>query len=171
MPKRILLLGAGRSASNLIKYLLENSQAFEWELTIVERSAEFVKKKIEGYSNACVIQPESDDIWKNEIPKHDLVISMLPARFHESVLSTLKSYELLKDPLVTDSVFRQGMSYKAIDIELYGVMENENIYYWHSAFESEEKFFEVVCWTRSMDRKQRYGADLEKIITGFKPLI
>ncbi len=86
MPKRILLLGAGRSASNLIKYLLENSQAFEWELTIVERSAEFVKKKIEGYSNACVIQPESDDVWKNEIPKHDLVISMLPARFHESVL-------------------------------------------------------------------------------------
>jgi hypothetical protein len=93
------------------------------------------------------------------------------AQFHESVLSTLKSYELLKDPLVTDSVSRQGVNYKAIDIELYGVMENENIYYWHSAFESEEKFFEVVCWTRSMDRKQRYGADLEKIITGFKPLI
>ena len=93
------------------------------------------------------------------------------AQFHESVLNILKTYELLKDPLVTDSVYRQGVNFTAIDIELYGVMEDENIYYWHSAFESDDKFFEVVCWTRSMDRKQRYGSDLEKIITGFKPLI
>ena len=86
MPKKILLLGAGRSASNLIKYLLENSNAYGWELTIVERFAEFARKKTEGYSSVTIIEPESDEVWKKEIPKNDIVISMLPARFHESVL-------------------------------------------------------------------------------------
>lgn len=91
--------------------------------------------------------------------------------FQSQVLHVLKSYELLNDPLVTDSVYREDENFKAIDIQLYGVMDEENIYYWHSTFESDGKFYEVVCWTRSMDRKQRYGPDLEKIIAGFKPLI
>ena len=70
MPKKILLLGAGRSASSLIKYLLENSNAYGWELTIVERFAEFARKKTEGYSSVTIIEPESDEVWKKEIPKN-----------------------------------------------------------------------------------------------------
>ena len=43
-----------------------------------------VKQKV--IKNTRIIEPKSDQDWKNEIPKHDVVISMLPARFHESVL-------------------------------------------------------------------------------------
>lgn len=90
--------------------------------------------------------------------------------FQKEVLGVLKAYEPLTKPLVTDSTYREEDGYKAIDVKLYGTMDGENIYYWHSAFESDGKFFEVVCWTRSMDRKQRYGPDLEAVIASFKPL-
>ncbi len=93
------------------------------------------------------------------------------AEFQKEKADILKGYELLSRPLVTDSSYRDEADFKAIDIKLYGVMDNENIYYWHTAVESDGKFFEIVCWTRSMDRKQRYGGDLEKIIASFKPLI
>lgn len=91
--------------------------------------------------------------------------------FQQKTLGTLKTYEPLNKALVTDSFFRENENFKAIDVQLYGTMDGENVYYWHSAFESKGKFFEVVCWTRSMDRKQRYGPDLEKVIASFKPLI
>lgn len=93
------------------------------------------------------------------------------AEFQKEKLGVLKTYEMLSKPLVTDSLYRVGDNYKAIDIQLYGVMDEENIYYWHSSFESDGKFYELVCWTRSMDRKQRYGPDLEKIISSFTPLL
>jgi hypothetical protein len=91
--------------------------------------------------------------------------------FQQKTLGILKTYEPLSKALVTDSVYRENESFKAIDVQLYGIMNGENIYYWHSVFESKGKFFEVVCWTRSMDRKQRYGPDLAQIIASFKPLI
>lgn len=91
--------------------------------------------------------------------------------FQKEMLSVLKGYELLTDVLVTDSFYRDTEDFQAIDVQLYGVMQEENIYYWHSCFESEGKFYEVVCWTRSMDRKQRYGPDLEKVIESFRPLV
>lgn len=90
--------------------------------------------------------------------------------FQKEKLDLLKGYDLLSKPLVTDSLYREETNYTAIDIKLYGVMDDENIYYWHTSIESDGKFYEVVCWTRSMDRKQRYGPDLEKIIDSFKPL-
>lgn len=93
------------------------------------------------------------------------------AEFQKEKLDILKGYDMLSKPLVTDSSYRETENFKAIDIKLYGIMDEENIYYWHSSFESNGKFFEVVCWTRSMDRKQRYGPDLEKVITSFKPLV
>lgn len=91
--------------------------------------------------------------------------------FQKEGLDVIKNYDLLSNPLVTDSFYRESLDFTAIDVQMYGIMEDENIYYWHSAFESKGKFYEVVCWTRSMDRKQRYGADIEKIISSFKPLI
>jgi hypothetical protein len=91
-------------------------------------------------------------------------------QFQRETLTLLKSYEPLTKPLITDSIYRDLESFQAIDVELYGTMNGENIYYWHSAFEGKENFYEVVCWTRSMDRKQRYGPDLAQIILSFKPL-
>jgi hypothetical protein len=47
-------------------------------------------------------------------------------------------------------------------------MEEENIYYWHKTIESSQYYYQIIIWTRSMDRKQSYGSDIEKIIESFE---
>ncbi len=100
MPKRILLLGAGRSASNLIKYLLKQSISNDWKLTIVERNVEFAEQKTKGHNNVQIIQPTTDTIIAEQIPRHNLVISMLPARMHYDVLKQCIEHKV---PAVTAS--------------------------------------------------------------------
>jgi len=90
--------------------------------------------------------------------------------YQKEALNIIKNDVLLKKPLVTDSAYRSTETFNAIDIQIYGIMEQENIYYWHSVFETTNKFYTLVCWTRTMDRQQRYGPDFEKIIASFKPL-
>ena len=85
--KTILILGAGLSASSLIRYLLEKSTIYDWEIRIVDRDIDLVTKKINGHSNGV---PLSFDVLNSserlvEISSADLVISMLPARFHINV--------------------------------------------------------------------------------------
>lgn len=86
--------------------------------------------------------------------------------YYKENIDDLKNYELLLNPLVTDSVFTEDP--KSILIELYGIMDEENIYYWHKTIESPKYYYQIIVWTRSMDRKQRYGPDIEKILESFK---
>ena len=81
-------------------------------------------------------------------------------------INDLKNYELLLNPLVTDSIFTENSP--SILLELYGIMDEENIYYWHKTVESPKYFYQIIVWTRSMDRKQRYGDDINKILDSFK---
>ena len=52
--KRILLLGAGLSASTLIKYLLEQAVEQNWELRVVDQSLEMVQSKLAGASGIAL---------------------------------------------------------------------------------------------------------------------
>ena len=53
--KTILILGAGLSASSLIRYLLERSEENQWHLRIVDMDFEMVKRKIGGSSHATAL--------------------------------------------------------------------------------------------------------------------
>jgi hypothetical protein len=88
------------------------------------------------------------------------------AEYQKDALDLLKNFELLRNPLVTDSAYFENPT--AIKVQLYGLMNEENIYYWHNTIESETYYYQVIVWTRSMDRKQRYGADIENIVASFK---
>ena len=82
--KNILLIGAGRSASTLIKYLLDNSSAENWKITVADISLELAKQKIGNHPNANAIAFDMNNEaqrWE-EISKADIVISMLPATLH-----------------------------------------------------------------------------------------
>lgn len=85
---RILVLGAGRSSSSLIRYLLQHAEEADWHVTIVDRSAPLVQSKTNG-SERCEVK-EMDalnpELRKPLIANSDLVISMLPARFHLEVM-------------------------------------------------------------------------------------
>jgi saccharopine dehydrogenase-like NADP-dependent oxidoreductase len=82
--KKILVIGAGLSASTLIKYLLDNSTQFDWKITIGDLDPDLAMRKVDGHPNGLSIQFDAFDknqCWE-EISKADLVISLLPASMH-----------------------------------------------------------------------------------------
>jgi len=82
--KKILLFGAGKSATVLIDYLLKNALVENWMLTVVDSDLELAQSKI---GNALSGEAVSFDIREeNERRKHiegaDIVISLLPPALH-----------------------------------------------------------------------------------------
>lgn len=85
--RNILIIGAGRSASSLIRYLLEKSSSEDLHITIGDLSEELAMKKTGGHPNATAISLDINNHEQRriEIQKADLVISMLPAYMHIEV--------------------------------------------------------------------------------------
>ena len=85
--KNILIIGAGKSSSSLIKYLLDNSDKENLQLTIADISTENAERLINNHKNgkAIILDVFNKGQRESLIEKSDLVISMLPARFHNQV--------------------------------------------------------------------------------------
>jgi saccharopine dehydrogenase-like NADP-dependent oxidoreductase len=100
--KNILILGAGLSASSLIRYLLQNAEENKWHLRIVDQDKEAIEKKINGSSHAeaLVFNALKSEERRPEMEWADLVISMLPARYHVDVAEDCIE---LKKNLITPS--------------------------------------------------------------------
>lgn len=106
--KTILVLGAGLSSSSLIRYFLDNSNEYDWQVRVVDRDLDLVKQKIGGHKNGtalCFNALEASE-RRPEIEKADLVISMLPARFHIEVAQDCIN---LKTNLITPSYISPEM--------------------------------------------------------------
>ncbi|NND76561.1 MAG: saccharopine dehydrogenase [Flavobacteriales bacterium] len=86
--KKILVIGAGRSSSSLIKYLADNSTENEWQITITDRNQDLIDERVKGMANTkgLVFDALKKVERQEQIRTHDLVISMLPARFHIHVV-------------------------------------------------------------------------------------
>jgi saccharopine dehydrogenase-like NADP-dependent oxidoreductase len=85
--KNILIIGAGRSSANLIKYLLEHAFKHDWHIRVGDMDVSFAQNKI-GDSNratAFKLDASNEANRRSEIQKADLVISMLPAAMHMEV--------------------------------------------------------------------------------------
>ena len=85
--KKILIIGAGRSATSLIEYLLRLSSEHDWKVTVADVDVHLAEEKVAGHSNGTAM---SFDIRNEEqrrfvVGQHDLVISMLPAFMHGDV--------------------------------------------------------------------------------------
>jgi len=81
--KRILLLGAGRSASVLISKLVQNAERKNWQVDVVDVNIEQTKQKI-GQSN-YVRAIEATESNFTLIENYEIVISMLPPDKHYEV--------------------------------------------------------------------------------------
>ena len=91
--KHILLIGAGKSTSSLIDYLKQKSEPEDLQITIVDKNLQLARKIAGDHPRFQLKNLDIfDDIIRGElIEKADLVISMLPARFHMQVaLDALK---------------------------------------------------------------------------------
>jgi len=85
--KKILILGAGLSASSLIKYLLDVSTEHNFKVIVTARSTEKAESKLNKHPNGI---PQAFDIENiDELPKLiadcDVAISLLPAKYHPIV--------------------------------------------------------------------------------------
>ena len=100
--RNILVIGAGRSAVILIKYLLDNSQENNWLVTVADFSEELAKEAVANYKNGKAIFLNVTDQKKREeeIDKADIVVSMLPASMH---ITVAKDCVRLKKNMVTAS--------------------------------------------------------------------
>lgn len=85
--KRILVIGAGRSTSSLIHYLLHNAVANNWFVTVTDMSIELAQEKTKGFANceAKVFNVTNEADRKAFISQNDVVVSMLPAFMHGDV--------------------------------------------------------------------------------------
>ncbi len=106
--RNILIIGAGRSASSLIKYLLDKSEIENLHLTIGDLSLELAERKTNNHKNATAIALDifDENQRKTEIQKADIVISMLPAHLH---IEVAKDCVVYKKHMVTASYISDAM--------------------------------------------------------------
>jgi len=88
--KRILLFGAGKSATVLIDYLISHAAAENWELTIADADINLVLSKTgnSSYARPLYIDIRNDEERKDAVRQADIVISLLPPALHTLVAKT-----------------------------------------------------------------------------------
>jgi len=85
--KNILILGAGLSTASLIEYLLRHASEGQWNLTVADIDIETAREKLgdHPHGTAVLLDIFNESQTAELISGADLVISMLPARFHPMV--------------------------------------------------------------------------------------
>ena len=106
--KQILIIGAGRSSTSLINYLIKKSTVYNWKVIIGDYNIELAQEKVKGKENTEAIQFDVFDKGQREaeIQKADIVVSMLPAAFHIHVANTCLKFNknLVTASYVSDEI-------------------------------------------------------------------
>ena len=87
MMRKILVIGAGKSTSYLLDYLLGKSETENLEITIGDINPAAISSSIANHKNCSVIELDifEENARQKAFENSDIVISMLPARFHIKV--------------------------------------------------------------------------------------
>ena len=82
--KQILLFGAGKSATVLIEYLLENSEKENWQLIVVDADLSTAQKKVgsSAFGKAVSFDISGNKERSSYIANADIVISLMPPSLH-----------------------------------------------------------------------------------------
>lgn len=106
--RRILIVGAGRSASSLIRYLLSKSESERLHIVVADLSLALAERKTEGHPNATPLALNIFEIEERKaaIQNASIVISMLPAYLHIEIAKDCLEF---KKHLVTASYISDAM--------------------------------------------------------------
>ena len=88
MTTRLLLLGAGRSASSLVHYLLRHAPTENWFLTVADVNPAHLVPVLAAhteYARAVPFDLANENLLDTLVAEADVVISMLPALLHPVV--------------------------------------------------------------------------------------
>ena len=93
--RTILIIGAGKSTASLVKYLLDKSNTEKLQIRLADKNKSAALKLIYGHPNGDALEFDVFDANQraNEIQKADIVVSMLPARFHVEVAKDCLRFE------------------------------------------------------------------------------
>lgn len=119
--KRILIIGAGRSASSLIKYLLENAPQFDWWVTVGDMDLTLAQSKVMGFERgrAVMFNGLDENARLPYLQEADLVISMLPASFHAPIV---KACIQMKKSVITPSYLSDEIKAMHLEAVQQGVL-------------------------------------------------
>lgn len=112
--KKILVIGAGLSASSMLRYFTQNAEKQNWYLKVGDQNGELAKSKVAHCERAEGFELDGLDPIQRQplIEWADLVVSMLPARFH---IEVAKDCIRFKTNLITPSYVSDEMH--ALDAE------------------------------------------------------
>jgi saccharopine dehydrogenase-like NADP-dependent oxidoreductase len=117
----ILVFGAGKSSSYLIKYLLDCSLKQFWQVTVADSNLNAALAKIGDHSfgRAVQLDIQEDVLRKRQIGQADLVISLLPPSLHFIVA---KDCIELRKNLITASYLSEEIKSLHIDARNAGLL-------------------------------------------------
>lgn len=106
--RKILIIGAGKSSSYLIKYLLNKTSTENIHITIGDLNVDNAKKLVSNHTNTAIIHLDVFDAASRStaVKNADIIVSMLPARFHIEVAKDCITY---KKHMVTASYVSKDM--------------------------------------------------------------
>lgn len=109
------------SSSSIIRYCLQKAESLDWQIRVVDQNLNLVEKKINGHPRGIALNFDALNPSERlpEIQQADLVISMLPARFH---IEIAKDCLNAKTNLITPSYVSEEMKKMNEDAEKLGLL-------------------------------------------------
>jgi saccharopine dehydrogenase-like NADP-dependent oxidoreductase len=104
----ILIIGAGRSSTALINYVLEQAKTYNWFVTVADADHELANKRVNGHPNGRGTWLDALKVndRRELISRADVVVSLLPAHLH---LEVAQDCLKLKRHLITASYISKQM--------------------------------------------------------------
>ncbi|MEQ3655680.1 MAG: saccharopine dehydrogenase C-terminal domain-containing protein [Dokdonia sp.] len=119
--RKILIIGAGKSASQLINYLLDKAETENLEITVGDLSLASAKKLVGDHPAGKAIELDVFNTQQRQeaIKAATIVISMLPARFH---IEVAKDCVTFNKSMVTASYISKEMQALDHDVKEKGLV-------------------------------------------------
>jgi len=110
--KNLLIIGAGRSATALINYILEQARQHDFFITVADADLELARRKINDHpkGRAIWLDASKTNDRRDVISRHDVVVSLLPPQMHLEVAQDCISLgkHMVTASYVSKQVFRLG---------------------------------------------------------------
>jgi saccharopine dehydrogenase-like NADP-dependent oxidoreductase len=86
--KKVLVVGAGRTSTSLISYLIKKAEEQNWHITVADQSLKLAKQKTGGHPKTRAISFDAlnKKHREREIKKADVVVSLVPPELHHHLV-------------------------------------------------------------------------------------
>ena len=110
--QNLLIIGAGRSATVLINYILEQARQYNFFVTVADADLNLAQQKVHGHANGRAIWLDASKPTdrKDIINRHDVIVSLLPPQMHLDVAQDciVLGKHMVTASYVSKQVFRLG---------------------------------------------------------------